>query len=258
VHHRSDGTYGVPRVTAELRETGDPVNHKRVARSCATSAWPGLRLRRRHRTTIADPAADQAPDLIGRDFTAAAPNLRYVGDITYLPFGDRGFLYLATVIDLHSRGWPATPSPTTCAPNWSSTPSHTAPTEPGQPGRAIMHTTTALNTHRRPTPKHVRPPEYADRCPQSDPAPTTPPRNRSTPASNARPYKGPAGVHRRTRRPADRVPLATTATTPSAATPDSDTEVPALRDHPHHTIKYNWQPPHNPVSQHPGSSPASA
>ena len=40
----------------------------------------GLRLRRRCRTTIADPAAAKAPDLIGRDFTAAAPNQRYVGD----------------------------------------------------------------------------------------------------------------------------------------------------------------------------------
>jgi transposase InsO family protein len=46
--------------------------------------------------------------LIRRDFTAAAVNQRYVGDITYLPVGERGFLYLATVIDLHSRrlaGW---------------------------------------------------------------------------------------------------------------------------------------------------------
>lgn len=68
----------------------------------------GLRLRRRVQTTIADPAAAKAPDLIGRDFTAEAVNQRYVGDITYIPVGERGFLYLATVIDLHSRrlaGW---------------------------------------------------------------------------------------------------------------------------------------------------------
>ncbi|GIF45222.1 integrase-like protein [Actinoplanes xinjiangensis] len=53
-------------------------------------------------------AAVKAPDLIGRGFTAPAVNQRYVGDITYLPVGERGFLYLATVIDLHSRrlaGW---------------------------------------------------------------------------------------------------------------------------------------------------------
>ena len=48
------------------------------------------------------------PDLIRRDFTASAPNTRYVGDITYLPVGDGEFLYLATVLDLSSRrlaGW---------------------------------------------------------------------------------------------------------------------------------------------------------
>jgi transposase InsO family protein len=59
-------------------------------------------------TTIADPAAAKARDLIGRDFTAPAVNERYVGDLTQWPVGERGFLYLATVIDLHSRrlaGW---------------------------------------------------------------------------------------------------------------------------------------------------------
>lgn len=71
-------------------------------------AAPAVRLRRRHRTTIADPAAVRAPDLIGGDFTATEPNRRYVGDITYLPLEGGKFLYLATVIDLASRrlaGW---------------------------------------------------------------------------------------------------------------------------------------------------------
>ena len=108
VHAGSDGTYGAPRITAELRDTGQPVNHKRVARVMRRFGVQGLRLRRRVQTTIADPAASKAPDLIGRDFSAGAVNQRYVGDITYLPVGERGFLYLATVIDLHSRrlaGW---------------------------------------------------------------------------------------------------------------------------------------------------------
>lgn len=68
----------------------------------------GLRLRRKHRTTTADPAAAKAADLIGRDFTAAAVNTRYVGDITYLPLTGEKFLHLGTVIDLASRrltGW---------------------------------------------------------------------------------------------------------------------------------------------------------
>ena len=104
----SNGTYGAPRVTAELRDRGERVNRKRIARVMRKAGLRGLRLRRRTRTTIPDPAAAKAPDLIGRDFTADAPNARYVGDITYLPVGDRGFLYLATVIDLCSRrlaGW---------------------------------------------------------------------------------------------------------------------------------------------------------
>ncbi|MEU8658051.1 IS3 family transposase [Actinoplanes philippinensis] len=106
--HTADTTYGAPRITAELRDQGKPVNHKRVARVMRSIGLQGLRLRRRHRTTIPDPAAATAADLIGRDFTAPAVNQRYVGDITYLPVGERGFLYLATVIDLHSRrlaGW---------------------------------------------------------------------------------------------------------------------------------------------------------
>ncbi|MFY1679355.1 IS3 family transposase [Streptomyces sp. WMMC905] len=108
VHRESDGTYGVPRITAELREDGERVNHKRVARLMRTAGIAGTRLRRRHRTTVPDPAAAKAPDLIGRDFTATEPNTRYAGDITYLPLDGGKFLYLATVIDLASRrlaGW---------------------------------------------------------------------------------------------------------------------------------------------------------
>ncbi|MFC6093952.1 IS3 family transposase [Saccharothrix lopnurensis] len=108
IHRESAGTYGVPRITAELHDTGHEVNHKRVARVMRGIGLAGLRLRRRHRTTLADPTAVKAPDLLGRDFTAQEPNTRYVGDITYLPIADGTFLYLATVMDLCSRrlvGW---------------------------------------------------------------------------------------------------------------------------------------------------------
>lgn len=109
VHRESDGTYGAPRITAELREDGgEVVNHKRVARIMRATGIQGVRLRRRHRTTVPDPAAAKAPDLIGRDFTAEIPNTKYVGDITYLPIDGGKFCYLATVIDLASRrlaGW---------------------------------------------------------------------------------------------------------------------------------------------------------
>ncbi|MEU2856617.1 IS3 family transposase [Streptomyces syringium] len=108
VHRESDGTYGVPRITAELREDGERVNHKRIARVMRTIDLAGVRLRRRHRTTVPDPAAAKAPDRIGRDFTATEVNTKYVGDITYLSVGGGKSCYLATVIDLASRrlaGW---------------------------------------------------------------------------------------------------------------------------------------------------------
>ena len=84
------------------------MNHKRVARIMRQEQIAGLRLRRRVRTTVPDPAEQTVPDLLGRDFTAEEPNQRYVGDITYLPIADGTNLYLATVIDCHSRrlaGW---------------------------------------------------------------------------------------------------------------------------------------------------------
>jgi transposase InsO family protein len=70
VHTESAGTYGAPRVTAELRDTGLHINRKRVARVMRKFGIAGLRLRRRHRTTIADQAATKAPDLLMRNFTA--------------------------------------------------------------------------------------------------------------------------------------------------------------------------------------------
>jgi hypothetical protein len=94
VHAGSDGTYGVPRITAELHDAGERVNHKKVAWLMKASGIAGLRLRRRQRTTVADPAAAKAPDLVGRDFTAREVNTKYVGDITYLPVGGARFCYL--------------------------------------------------------------------------------------------------------------------------------------------------------------------
>ena len=85
-----DRSYGAPRVTAELNDNAAPedkVNHKRVARVMREKHLPGLRLRRRVRTTVPEPADVKAPDLVKRDFTAEAVNRKLVGDITYLPLG---------------------------------------------------------------------------------------------------------------------------------------------------------------------------
>ncbi|SCG74836.1 Transposase InsO and inactivated derivatives [Micromonospora inositola] len=107
VHADSGGAYGSPRVTVELRCQGVRVNRKRVERIMRQRDVVGRHLRRRKRTTIPDPAAPPAPDLIRRDFTATAPDQRWCGDITYLRVG-AGWLYLATVIDIATRrliGW---------------------------------------------------------------------------------------------------------------------------------------------------------
>ena len=108
IHASSGGAYGSPRVTAELREQGRRVNHKRVARVMRAHCIVGVRLRRRVRTTVPDPAAPLVPDLFERDFTATEPGRKYMGDITYLPLAGGQFLYLATVLDCFSRkvvGW---------------------------------------------------------------------------------------------------------------------------------------------------------
>jgi transposase InsO family protein len=109
--HADDTTCGRPRITAELNDGVPPerrVNHKRVARVMREHSIRGYRRRRRVRTTIPEQTDTSVPDLLGRDFTAPAPNRVYVGDITYLPLADGANLYLATVIDCYSRrltGW---------------------------------------------------------------------------------------------------------------------------------------------------------
>ncbi|MFJ1975482.1 IS3 family transposase [Streptomyces sp. NPDC087903] len=77
VHGGSGGAYGSPRVTAELRDKGRRVNEKRVARIMRTYSITGIRLRRRVRTTVPDPAAGQVADLFGRDFTATEPGRKW-------------------------------------------------------------------------------------------------------------------------------------------------------------------------------------
>lgn len=108
IHAESGGAYGVPRITTELRGSDvGSVNHKRVARIMRERMLAGRHLRRTVCTTVPDRTAPPAPDLVGRDFGAPAPDVRWCGDITYLPVGS-DWMYLATVIDMHSRrvvGW---------------------------------------------------------------------------------------------------------------------------------------------------------
>ena len=107
-HASSRGTYGAPRVHAELRVGGERHSRKRVARLMREAGLIGAS-RRRHGpvTTQRDKEARPAPDLVDRDFSATAPNQLWVADITYVPTAV-GVLYLAVVLDAWSRrivGW---------------------------------------------------------------------------------------------------------------------------------------------------------
>jgi putative transposase len=106
IHAVSRGTYGVPRVHAELRAEGRAVGKKRIARLMRAAGIVGVS-RRRGVTTRRDGEARPAPDLVDRNFTANRPNQLWVADITYVPTV-AGFLYLAVVLDAFSRrivGW---------------------------------------------------------------------------------------------------------------------------------------------------------
>jgi putative transposase len=106
-HARSDGTYGAPRLIADLRDLAIHVGQKRVARLMKAGGLVGVHRRRGVRTTRRGPDEHAAADLVQRDFTATAPDQLWVADITYVPTW-AGFLYLAIVLDAWSRrvvGW---------------------------------------------------------------------------------------------------------------------------------------------------------
>ena len=107
IHQDSRGTYGVPRVHAELRDTGTRCSRKRVARLMRAAGLEGVHRRRFVRTTISDRDTAPAPDLVERVFSASCPDALWVADITYVPTW-QGFLYVAVVLDVFSRrvvGW---------------------------------------------------------------------------------------------------------------------------------------------------------
>ena len=99
----SAGTYGSPRVRAQLRRDGLAVSKKSVEASMARQGLQGRPRRRRRRgLTRPDRGADPVPDLLERDFTARAPNQKWVGDFKQVDTAE-GPVFLATVEDLYSR-----------------------------------------------------------------------------------------------------------------------------------------------------------
>ena len=100
-------TYGRPRMVEELKDMGFVVGHRRVGRLMRDNNIKAVRTRKYKATTNSKHGYAIAPNLLDRDFTAAAPNQKWSVDISYI-WTTEGWLYLAVVMDLHSRriiGW---------------------------------------------------------------------------------------------------------------------------------------------------------
>ncbi|MGW0246719.1 IS3 family transposase [Nocardia goodfellowii] len=108
IHTESDRTYRSPRITAELRDRGEVVNKKTVAKIMAGIGLEGISPRTfKVKTTIVDPAASFPPDLVERHFDRGRLDAAWLTDITY---------------PIPAKCW-ATPSPIISAPTWSPRPS---------------------------------------------------------------------------------------------------------------------------------------
>ena len=109
VHADSRGTYGAPRVAAQLRRDGFRVGTQRIARLMREQGLRGSRRRKHKNTTLSDHGLPVAPNHLLRQFDVSERDRVWVGDITYVKTW-QGFLYVAVLIDLFSRrvvGWAA-------------------------------------------------------------------------------------------------------------------------------------------------------
>ena len=107
IHSGSRGTYGSPRVHAELRRQGIRIGRKRVERLMRAADLSGYHGRRKGKTTIRLQGVRVASDLVERDFNPSGPNRLWCADIKEIPTWE-GKLYLASVLDCFSRrvvGW---------------------------------------------------------------------------------------------------------------------------------------------------------
>jgi len=107
IHAEHKSRVGAPRVTRHLREEGQRVGKNRVAGLMRSEGLRAKAARKYKATTNSSHTLPVAPNLLEQDFTAQAPNQKWVSDITYIAT-DEGWLYLAVVLDLYSRlvvGW---------------------------------------------------------------------------------------------------------------------------------------------------------
>ncbi|MGD8356382.1 MAG: IS3 family transposase, partial [Methyloceanibacter sp.] len=108
---KSGETYGSPRIYQVMRKLGLMCSQNRVARLMSAADLKAKQTRRYRSTTKRNKADRAAPNILQRDFSAEAPNKKWVADITYIATQE-GWLYLATILDLFSRrvvGWAMSP-----------------------------------------------------------------------------------------------------------------------------------------------------
>ena len=107
LHATHRARYGSPRIHAALRQQGISVSRGRVERLMRTHQIVAQRSRRHKRIYRQREQQQPAPNLLSREFQAAAPNQKWVSDITFIPTRE-GYLYLAVMLDIYSRaivGW---------------------------------------------------------------------------------------------------------------------------------------------------------
>ena len=107
IHEGSGKTYGARRIADELRDGGLRCSTKRVARLMRVEGLRAQWKKRFRVTTGSKHRMPTSPNVLDQSFDAERPDTRWVGDITYIPTFE-GWLYLAVLIDLHSRrvvGW---------------------------------------------------------------------------------------------------------------------------------------------------------
>lgn len=102
LYAKSRGTYGSPRIFAELQKQGDRCSRPWVARLMQRVGLQAKMVKAFRKTTRIDAKQTPAPNLLAQDFTAKQPNTKWVADISYIATQE-GWLYLAVVLDLYSR-----------------------------------------------------------------------------------------------------------------------------------------------------------
>lgn len=105
---KPESLYGSLKMWAHLQREGIPVAKSTVERLMRANGWQGVRRQKKVRTTVPDPTADRAPDLVDRQFAVPAPNRLLVADFTYVKLVTGTFVYVAFVIDAYAGsivGW---------------------------------------------------------------------------------------------------------------------------------------------------------